>query len=131
MADGSRRDLPPPEARGRTDVSEKALRRLAEHAAAGAPGVVAHRSGPAAEHGLGTSLPRARATASGERVRLQVDVACVWGDPLPDVAAATRDHVRERVATLSGKRVDAVDVHVAAVLPEHPDRARDRRRRVS
>lgn len=121
----------PPESRGRTVISERALRHLAERAAAGCAGTVRHTSGAAPGHGLGTSLPRARATASGERVRLQVEIACLWGEPLAEVAAATREHVRDRVATLTGKRVDAVDVRVAAVLPEPPGRAARSRRRVS
>ncbi len=104
-----------PGARGRLVIADKAVERIASGAAREVPAV--HPTG--ARLGLPprtSSLPSASATVAGGRSRVKVEVAIRWPASAATAAAAVRDHVQERVATLTGMTVDGVDVVVADVV---------------
>lgn len=128
--------------RGRTDVADRVAERIATRAATDVPGSVRTGTGTASASStaeqarkavggavdsvLGRSLPSVDCTRAGDRVRVHVHVAATWPTPAADLAAAVRDHVRERLSHLGGYTVDACDVTVDRyVLPE-----RDTARRV-
>ncbi|GAA0941686.1 hypothetical protein GCM10009554_33520 [Kribbella koreensis] len=98
--------------RGRTEIKSRVTERIAEVAATRVPGVAKQ------EATFGRGLPRAEARQAGERVRLQLRIAVLWGRPLAQVAADTRAAVAEQVNALTGLEVDTVDVHIDTVLPE-------------
>ncbi|MDX6260995.1 MAG: hypothetical protein QOH84_2683 [Kribbellaceae bacterium] len=101
-----------PETRGRTEIEPRVTERIAEVAAAKVPGVARQEST------FGRGLPRAEARQAGQRVRLQLRIAVLWGRPLAQVAADTRTAVAEQVNALTGLVVDSVDVHIDTVLPD-------------
>jgi uncharacterized alkaline shock family protein YloU len=101
-----------PEMRGRTEIKPRVTERIAEVAATRVPGVAQQEST------FGRGLPRAEARQAGQRVRLQLRIAVLWGRPLAQVAADTRTAVAEQVNALTGLVVDTVDVHIDTVLPD-------------
>jgi uncharacterized alkaline shock family protein YloU len=108
-------DAPVPvEDRGRTTIADQVVERIAAMAAAEVESVVDTRGG--LTRLLLGHLPRASATVAGSTSRIQVEVAASWPTPLGTLAAQVRDHVSERVTTLSGLVVTAVDVSVADVV---------------
>ncbi|WP_225752802.1 Asp23/Gls24 family envelope stress response protein [Actinotalea sp. Marseille-Q4924] len=106
----------PLEGRGRTEIADRVLERLAARFALEVPGVVRHSSGPPLG-GLGEHLPDASAESAGERVRVKLRLAVRWETPAHEVAAAVREDVRRRLTAATGKSVDRVDVVVGALLP--------------
>jgi uncharacterized alkaline shock family protein YloU len=98
--------------RGRTEIKPRVTERIAEVAAISVPGVAKQ------DASFGRGLPRAEARQAGERVRLQLRIAVLWGRPLAQVAAETRAAVADKVNALTGLVVDTVDVHVETVLPD-------------
>jgi uncharacterized alkaline shock family protein YloU len=102
--------------RGRLVIRDAVVARIASLAANEVPGV-ATQSG-ALSRVMGRGLPRVESTVAGGHVRARVDVAARWGHSLPELTAAVRDRVHERLASLTGLVVDGVDVHVAAVVTD-------------
>lgn len=105
---------PEPGDRGRTAIAPKAVERLAVGATREVDAGTSVRRGLTGL--LGGRLPRADAVVAGATSRVSVEVAAVWPESLPELALRVREHVRERVATLSGMDVTAVDVTVAEVV---------------
>lgn len=105
--------LPPPEERGRTVIADRVVERVSAMAAREIENVIDTRSG--LTRLARGALPRARATVAGGTSRISVDVAAQWPTPLREIATGVRDHVTERVQTLTGVSVVAVDVRVADV----------------
>lgn len=112
------------EGRGRTRISSGVLERIAVRAALEVPGAVRHTPGPDALAALTSSLPRASAENAGERVAVALSVAAEWPAGAVEVAAAVREHVRDRLAAITGRQVDRVDVTVAALVPHREEQTR-------
>jgi uncharacterized alkaline shock family protein YloU len=108
--------LPAPGARGRLEITPKAIEKIAERATLDIASVT--RRGTT----FGRGLPKASSNTVGERVRVTLQLAVLWGRPLPEIAADARDHVATTVANLTGLTVDLVDVEIIAVLA-HPEPA--------
>ncbi len=106
--------LPPPEERGRTTVADKVVERIASIATSEIEGATDKRSGVL--RAVRAGLPRAEAVVAGGTSRIKVEVAATWPTPLSRVAGQVRDHVAERITTLTGMTVAAVDVTVADVV---------------
>jgi uncharacterized alkaline shock family protein YloU len=112
-----------PGQRGSLVVKDKVIDRIAVVAATAVPGVQRHTSG--LDRVTGRGLPRTDVTVAGGHVRARIDIAVTWPQSLPTVAAAVRDAVTERLTTLVGFTVDAVDVAITAVVPaEQPHQGR-------
>lgn len=97
--------------RGRLDIAQRAVERIAE--------ITARRHGAVVRRDsvLGRGLPKARAVVAGRRARIEVQVAAAWGRPLEEVAAEVREAVTADVERLTGLGVDRVDVDITTVEP--------------
>lgn len=107
--------LPDPADRGRLDVADRVVERVAGIAACEVSGVRSVGSGLGGV--VGRQYPKVKAQVAGGHARIQLDIAVDWPVPLASTAAQVRDHVRDRLTTLVGLAVDAVDVTVATVAP--------------
>ncbi|GAB3659747.1 hypothetical protein GCM10027596_17530 [Nocardioides korecus] len=106
--------LPAPEDRGRTSIADKVVERIASIATGEVEGATDTRSGLL--RAVRGGLPHAEAVVAGGTSRIKVEVAATWPTPLSRLATQVREHVSERVATLTGVTVTAVDVTVADVV---------------
>lgn len=104
----------PIEDRGRTTIADKVVERIAAKAAGEIEAVADTRGG--LTRLLRGRLPRASAVVAGSASRIQVEVAASWPTPMSSLATKVRDHVSERVTTLAGVEVMAVDVSIADVV---------------
>ncbi|MBF6086873.1 Asp23/Gls24 family envelope stress response protein [Nocardia cyriacigeorgica] len=89
---------------GRTTVSERAVRRIAAHAACEVPGV---------DRGV-----KVDATVSGDRTALAVRLPVRYPQPVGRVTEQCRAHLRERTAELTGIKVSKVDIVVPELTTE-------------
>ncbi|UZJ26057.1 Asp23/Gls24 family envelope stress response protein [Rhodococcus antarcticus] len=112
-----------PGQRGSLVVKDKVIDRIAVVAATSIPGVQRHTSG--LDRVTGRGLPRTDVTVAGGHIRARIDIAVTWPQSLPTVAAAVRDAVTERLTTLVGFTVDAIDVGITTIVPaEQPHQGR-------
>ncbi|WP_405059538.1 DUF6286 domain-containing protein [Kribbella sp. NBC_01505] len=95
--------------RGRLEIAQRAVERIVEITARRHP-AVARQSAV-----LGRGLPKARVVVAGRRVRLQLETAITWPNPLADTAADLREAITTAVEELTGLGVDRADVIIAAV----------------
>lgn len=112
-----------PEQRGRTDIADRVLARIATHALTevGEVGGVARRV-------LGVPLgpdsaqtgPRVDAHVDGRLATLRMTVSVVYPAPVRQVARRLREHVAGRVTEMTGLEVRQVDVDIAALVSPQP-----------
>ncbi len=107
--------LAEPGDRGRLEIAEKVVERVAAFAAGEVRGV--RRVGSGIEGVVGRRYPKAKAEVAGRHAKVRLDIAVAWPSPLGQTASAVRDRVREQLESLVGFTVDAVDVTVASVVP--------------
>ncbi|WP_436760115.1 Asp23/Gls24 family envelope stress response protein [Streptosporangium sp. V21-05] len=110
------RQAVPAEQRGRTDISDRVVSRIAARAA----GEVA-RVREVGERGPLSFRGGTRATLDGELTTLRLDVTVEYPAPIREVAEEVRHHVARRVMALTGKDVGYIDVLVTNVTPAHDD----------
>ena len=115
----ARRD---PAERGALSIADRVVEQVAVLAARQVEGVAV--TGSSLERAVGRHFPRAQAHVAGTRVRVVVQIAVIWPAALPEVAAAVRANVSERISTLVGMQVDAVDVSAAKVVHAQPHQDR-------
>ncbi len=101
-APSSRSVLSAAEFRGRTTVSERAVRRLAARAACEVDGVA--------------GTPEVSARVAGDSAVLRVRVPIVYPMPVAAVTDACRAHLMRRTHELSGLVVPRVDVDVSELV---------------
>ncbi|MEU3165305.1 Asp23/Gls24 family envelope stress response protein [Streptosporangium sp. NPDC006930] len=111
----------PAERRGRTEISDQVVSRIAAHAAGEVPRVREVGEWKPLFFRGGT-----HATLDGELATLQLDVTVEYPAPIREVAEEVRRHVAERVMTLTGKDVGHIDVNVTSVAPARGDRETSR-----
>lgn len=100
--------------RGRLTISPSVLRKVVEHAADTAPGVVpAPRS--LAGVGMGTTGASAKVTARGGRVDVALQVALAYPGPVRSTVESLRQRVSAEVARVTGWQVGRVAVTVSAL----------------
>lgn len=107
-----------PAGRGRLEVADRVVVRIATIAASEVEGVV--RTGSGVDQILGRSCPHAQATIAGGRARIHLDIAVAWPHPLSEVTASVRRRVHDQVSDLVGLAVDAVDVTASSVVHVPP-----------
>ncbi|MFK4084669.1 DUF6286 domain-containing Asp23/Gls24 family envelope stress response protein [Kribbella sp. NPDC020789] len=95
--------------RGRLEISQRAVERIVEITARRHPAV----SRQAAV--LGRGLPKARAVVAGRRVRVQLETAITWPNPLAATAADLRQAITSAVEELTGLGVDRADVTITTI----------------
>ncbi|PRY15371.1 putative alkaline shock family protein YloU [Kineococcus rhizosphaerae] len=110
------------------------MQRLTTAAAREVDGVAAAADSSGSLGALGSALgrdyPRVDCEVAGNRVRASVQIATVWPYPAAQVAAAVRDHVRDRLAELADLHADAVHVSVEKVVRASSTASTSTRRRV-
>lgn len=114
--------VPDPGERGSLQLRDRAVVRIVEAAVLEVDGVLRHAE--TLDRVTGRQLPRVDVVVAGNRARASVEVATRWPTPLAEVAARTREGVTRALSHLAGLTVDAVDVHVAFVSTDVPERRR-------
>lgn len=109
-------------ARGTLVLRDRAVERIVEAAVLEVDGVLRHAD--TLEKVTGRSLPRVEVVVAGNRARASVEIATRWPASLADVATRTKDGVARALTELAGLTVDAVDVHVAQLPTDIPERRR-------
>ncbi|MFE9680463.1 DUF6286 domain-containing Asp23/Gls24 family envelope stress response protein [Streptomyces sp. NPDC006285] len=94
-----------PGLRGTTTVSDRAVRRIAERAAA------------EAVPGPGTGTTKGAAGVHGRRAEVSVDVTLPYPAPLPEAVRRVQRHVITRTGRLTGLDVTSARVDVTALVP--------------
>lgn len=108
--------------RGALTIADRVIEKVAARAATEVPEVVA--AGSAFGRAVGRELPRAQAHVAGRRVRVELHIAVAWPAPLPEIGAAVRQVVADRVTGFVGLDVDSVDVTTDRVVHVRPQQLR-------
>ncbi len=119
--------LRPPETRGRTEIADRVLERIAARAV-----TEVDQAGGAARRLLGVPLgrdtehaaPRATAHVDGQLATLQVSMSVVYPAPIRQVTRRVRDQIITRVGELTGLEVRQVDIEIARLIRPGEDRRR-------
>jgi uncharacterized alkaline shock family protein YloU len=117
----------PADRRGRTEISDRVVERIAGQAVAEAE----HAAG-AASRFLGIKLgsdtqdtfAQATARVDGQLATIQLTLTVIYPHPVRQVTRAVRDQVISRVGELTGLDVRQVDIDIASLIV--PDRERRR-----
>ncbi|MGS2640812.1 Asp23/Gls24 family envelope stress response protein [Streptosporangium sp. LJ11] len=110
------RQAVPAERRGRTDIPDRVVSRIAARAA----GEVA-RVREVGERRPLSLRGGTHATLDGELATLRLEVTVEYPAPIREVAEEVRRHVTERVMALTGMDVGYIDVFVTDVAPARDD----------
>jgi uncharacterized alkaline shock family protein YloU len=106
--------------RGSLQIAFSVVRRIAEHAADISDGTV-RTERRVVGVGLGEAGATARVSGYGDQVDLRLEVPLAYPAPIALTVEAVRGNVRERVETLTGYVVRALDVTVSALtVPAGP-----------
>jgi uncharacterized alkaline shock family protein YloU len=111
---------PAPERRGRTEITERALEKIAARALTEveeAGGVARRVLGIPLGRGSGDGAPQVTAWIDGSLAGLWMRISLGYPAPIRDVTRRLRDHVRTRVGDLTGLDVRQVDIEVVRLLP--------------
>lgn len=106
--------------RGTLEIAFSVVRRIAEHAADTTEGTV-RTERRLVGVGLGEAGATAKVSGYGDQVDLRLEVPLAYPAPIALTVDAVRGNVRERVQTLTGYGVRALDVTVSALaVPPGP-----------
>jgi uncharacterized alkaline shock family protein YloU len=106
-----------PEERGRLRIDPSVLRKIAEHTADLTPDTLpAPRT--VAGVGLGNAGATAKATVSGQRVDLLIELALRYPSPVRSTVDRLRSRIGDEVRRITGYQVRSIAVTVTALLPE-------------
>ncbi|WP_432994737.1 Asp23/Gls24 family envelope stress response protein [Dactylosporangium sp. CA-233914] len=100
---------------GSITITEKVVAKLASHAVLDLPDAAA-----AAPRTLARSTPSASARVGGEVAVIDLEIAVRWPVSVPQVTAAVRRHVRERLASLTGLTIAEVRIVVTDLATQIP-----------
>ena len=109
--------------RGRLEIAWSVVRKIAEHAADLSDGTTTVRS-RLSGLGRGDAGSKAKVSGYGDQVDVRLEVPLVYPAPITLTVEAVRGNVRERVESLTGYRVRALDVTVSALADPTPAPAR-------
>ena len=106
--------------RGSLEIAFAVVRRIAEYAADTSEGTM-RTERRVVGLGLGEAGATARVSGYGDQVDLRLEVPLAYPAPIALTVEAVRGNVRERVETLTGYGVRALDVTVSALtVPAGP-----------
>jgi uncharacterized alkaline shock family protein YloU len=106
-----------PEERGRLRIDPLVLRKIAEHTVDLMPDTLpAPRT--VAGVGLGNAGATAKATVSGQRVDLLLELALRYPGPVRSTVDRLRSRIGDEVRRITGYQVRSIAVTVTALLPE-------------
>ncbi|HEY3672797.1 MAG TPA: Asp23/Gls24 family envelope stress response protein [Acidimicrobiia bacterium] len=114
---------------GRIDIADKVVAKIAAQAAVEIPdaGAAAPRILGRAVSGVGAlgirrtdlqSTPKTSAEVDGSSVRVELTISVRWPHSVPDVCAAVRRNVIERVTQLAGLQITEVRLDVTDLATE-------------
>lgn len=106
-----------PDERGRLRIDPSVLRKIAEHTADLTPGTLPARR-TVAGVGLGSAGATAKATVTGQRVDLRVELALRYPGPVRSTVEQLRSRIGHEVRRITGYQVRSIAVTVTALLPE-------------
>lgn len=109
------------EDRGRLDIHESVLRKVAEHSADQVPGT-ARTAKTVAGVGVGDRGATARIAVRADRVDVRLDVALHYPGAVRDTVANLRERVGAELNRVTGYRLGSMDVTVSALVSESRDR---------
>ncbi|GAA2331884.1 Asp23/Gls24 family envelope stress response protein [Dactylosporangium salmoneum] len=92
---------------GSISIAEKVVAKLASLAALEMPDAAA-----TAQRALGRTRPRASARVEGDVAVIDLEIGVRWPASVPQVTAAVRRHVRERLTSLTGLTIAEVRIVV-------------------
>ena len=109
----------PPEARGRTEIADRVLERIAARAVSEVA-----QAGGAARRLLGVPLgrdtmraaPRATAHVDGQIATVQLRMSVTYPAPIREVTRRVRDQIITRVGELTGLDVRQVDIEITRLI---------------
>jgi uncharacterized alkaline shock family protein YloU len=106
-----------PEERGQLRIDPSVLRKIAEHIADLSPGTLPARR-TVAGVGLGSAGATAKATVTGQRVDLGIELALRYPGPVRSTVDQLRSRIGDEVRRITGYQVRSIAVTVTALLPE-------------
>lgn len=106
-----------PDERGRLRIDPSVLRKIAEHTADLTPGTLPARR-TVAGVGLGSAGATAKATVTGQRVDLRIQLALRYPGPVRSTVDQLRSRIGDEVRRITGYQVRSIAVTVTALLPE-------------
>lgn len=111
---------------GRIDVHPRVVAALARQAASEVPETGGVSSALLGRIGVGSADPdgtgRSSAEIDGHLAFVSLTLSVRYPEPVRRVAAAVREHVRERVGAMTGLTVVEVDIRVPALTSASPRR---------
>jgi uncharacterized alkaline shock family protein YloU len=113
----ARRTAVDPEERGRLRIDPSVLRKIAERIADLTPGTLPARR-TVAGVGLGSVGATAKATVTGQRVDLHIELALRYPGPVRPTVDRLRSRIGDEVRRISGYQVSSIAVTVTDLLPE-------------
>lgn len=105
--------------RGSLEIAWSVVRKVAEHAADLSEGTTSVRR-RLAGLGRGDAGSKARISGYGDQVDVRLEVPLVYPAPIALAIEAVRGNVRERVESITGYRVRALDITVSALADPAP-----------
>jgi len=115
---------------GAISINDRVVEKMAARAAVEIPdageaaprflGRVAGAAGLGARQTSLTALPKASIDVDGSLAILDLSISVRWPASVPEVASAVREHVRSRVAELTGLTVTEVSISVTALVTQLP-----------
>ncbi|MGI5240154.1 Asp23/Gls24 family envelope stress response protein [Dactylosporangium sp. CA-139066] len=100
---------------GSIAIAERVVAKLASHAVLDLPDAAA-----AAGRALGRTTPKASARVEGDVAVIDLEIGVRWPASVPQVTAAVRRHVRERLTSLTGLTVAEVRIVVTDLATGTP-----------
>lgn len=99
---------------GSITIAEKVVAKLASHAVLDVPDAAA------APRALGGTTPKASVRVDGDVAVVDLELSVRWPASVPQVTAAVRRHVRERLTSLTGLTIAEVRILVTDLATEIP-----------
>ncbi len=97
-----------PRERGRTELADRVVEKIAARAAGEVPGVL---GGPA-DRETGARAPRAAGRVRDWRASLRVTLGCAYPAPVVPITTAVRERLAQRLAELAGVEIVDLDIVV-------------------
>jgi uncharacterized alkaline shock family protein YloU len=98
-------------------IDPSVLREIAEHTAGLTPGTLRARR-TVAGVGLGSAGATAKATITGQRVDLRVELALRYPAPVRSTVEQLRSKTSDEIRRITGYQVGSITVIVTGLLPE-------------
>lgn len=106
-----------PDERGRLRIDPSVLRKIAKHTADLTPGTLRARR-TVAGVGVGSAGATVKATVTGQRVDLWVELALCYPGPVRSTVEQLRSKISDEIRRITGYQVRSIAVTVTGLLPE-------------